>query len=68
MGKLWATYMGNSMGKCILSYYLQHVEDDDIKNLLEKCITIKPRNFEKESKKFSQRKTSLSLKVLLRKT
>ena len=27
MGKLWATYMGNSMSKCILRYYLQYVED-----------------------------------------
>jgi hypothetical protein len=35
MGKLWATYMGNSMSKCIISYYLQHVEDPDIKILLE---------------------------------
>jgi hypothetical protein len=35
MGKLWATYMGNSMSKCILLYYLQHVEDGDIKTLLE---------------------------------
>ncbi|WP_374954747.1 hypothetical protein, partial [Paenibacillus sp. AR247] len=25
MGKLWATYVGNTMGKCVLSYYLQHV-------------------------------------------
>ncbi len=32
MGKLWATYMGNSMSTCILSYFLQHVEDKDIKN------------------------------------
>jgi hypothetical protein len=35
MGKLWATYMGNSMSKCILAYYLKHVEDPDIKTLLE---------------------------------
>lgn len=34
MGKLWATYLGNSMAKCILSYYLQHVDDKDIKILL----------------------------------
>ncbi|WP_342048692.1 DUF3231 family protein [Bacillus sp. OTU530] len=40
MGKLWATYMGNSMGKCILSYYLQHVEDGDIKNLLENALQL----------------------------
>jgi hypothetical protein len=56
MGKLWATYMGNSMAKCILSYYLQHVEDENIKNLLENALklteeflkTIK-EIFEKES-------------------
>jgi hypothetical protein len=40
MGKLWATYMGNSMAKCILSYYLQHVEDENIKNLLENALKL----------------------------
>ncbi|AGX06771.1 hypothetical protein B14911_13012 [Bacillus sp. NRRL B-14911] len=35
MGKLWATYMGNSMSKGILAYYLHHVDDHDIKALLE---------------------------------
>jgi len=35
MGKLWATYMGNSMSNCILNYFLQHVEDQDIKKLVE---------------------------------
>ena len=40
MGKLWATYMGNSMSKCILSYYLKHVEDRDIKTLLENALNL----------------------------
>lgn len=40
MGKLWATYMGNSMSKCILSYFLQHVEDNDIKTLLENALSL----------------------------
>jgi len=40
MGKLWATYMGNSMGKCILTYFLQHVEDKDIKTLLENALSL----------------------------
>ena len=40
MGKLWATYMGNSMAKCILSYFLQHVEDKDIKTLLENALKL----------------------------
>lgn len=40
MAKLWATYMGNSMGKCILSYFLQHVDDKDIKTLLENALQL----------------------------
>lgn len=40
MGKLWATYMGNSMSKCIISYYLQHVKDPDIRTLLENALKL----------------------------
>ncbi|HWO77105.1 MAG TPA: DUF3231 family protein [Bacillus sp. (in: firmicutes)] len=40
MGKLWATYMGNSMAICVLSYFLQHVEDQDVKNLLEHALKL----------------------------
>ncbi|WP_017754060.1 DUF3231 family protein [Calidifontibacillus oryziterrae] len=40
MGKLWATYMGNSKSKCILSYFLQHVEDEDIRTLLENAYNL----------------------------
>ncbi|WP_079420623.1 DUF3231 family protein [Paenibacillus ferrarius] len=40
MGKLWATYMGNSMSKCILSYYFQHVVDEVIKTLLENALKL----------------------------
>ncbi|MET3505911.1 DUF3231 family protein [Halalkalibacter oceani] len=38
MGKLWATFMGNSMAKCILTYFLHHVEDKEIKALLQKAL------------------------------
>ncbi|MBU5211212.1 DUF3231 family protein [Heyndrickxia oleronia] len=40
MGKLWATYMGNSMSIQILSYYLQNVEDTDIENLLKNALNL----------------------------
>ncbi|MED4026293.1 DUF3231 family protein, partial [Priestia megaterium] len=40
IGKLWATYMGNSMATCILSYFLQHVEDQDVKKLLENALNL----------------------------
>jgi hypothetical protein len=40
MGKLWATYMGNSMGVCVLNYFLLNVEDKDIKTLLENALKL----------------------------
>jgi hypothetical protein len=39
-GKLWATYMGNSMAVCVLSYMLNHVEDQDIKSVLEHGLSL----------------------------
>ncbi|WP_370875083.1 DUF3231 family protein [Metabacillus malikii] len=47
VGKLWATYSGNSMSVQILQYFLQHCEDEDIKTLLENGIAL--------SKDFMQR-------------
>lgn len=40
LGKLWATYTGNTMSECILTYFFQHVEDEDIKNLLVNALNI----------------------------
>ncbi|WP_281280842.1 DUF3231 family protein [Robertmurraya kyonggiensis] len=40
MGKLWATYMGNSMSKWILTYFLRHVNDKDVKHLLEHALRL----------------------------
>jgi hypothetical protein len=39
-GKLWATYMGNTMGKCVLSYMLHHIEDQEIKKVIENALTL----------------------------
>ncbi|MCJ8008300.1 DUF3231 family protein [Lederbergia wuyishanensis] len=40
MGKLWATYVGNTMGKCVLSYYLKHIDDRDIKKVLKDALSL----------------------------
>ncbi|WML26876.1 DUF3231 family protein [Neobacillus sp. OS1-33] len=40
MGKLWATYMGNSMSIQILSYFLHHCVDENIKTLLENGLAL----------------------------
>lgn len=38
--KLWATYSGNSMATCVLSYMLHHVEDQEIKKVLEDSLNL----------------------------
>lgn len=40
MGKLWVAYTGNTMATCVLSYYLQHVEDRDIKKVVAKALKL----------------------------
>jgi hypothetical protein len=40
MGKLWTTYMGNTLAKCVLRYYLQHINDQDIKKVLESALNL----------------------------
>src|SRR3954451_8041981 len=40
MGKLWATYVGNSMSHCIIKYFLKHVDDEDIRLLLENGLNL----------------------------
>ncbi|MDR6879496.1 DUF3231 family protein [Bacillus sp. 3255] len=39
-GKLWATYTGNTMSICVLSYMLNHVEDLEIRKVLEDGLSL----------------------------
>lgn len=47
MGKLWATYTGNSMSIQILSYFYEHCEDEHIRTLINNGLSL--------SKDFMQR-------------
>ncbi|WP_010094743.1 DUF3231 family protein [Ornithinibacillus scapharcae] len=40
MGKLWTTFVGNSMSSQIISYFLQHCEDVYIKKILENALAL----------------------------
>ncbi|WP_085994110.1 DUF3231 family protein [Oceanobacillus senegalensis] len=40
MGKLWAVYAANTMAKCILTYFLNHVKDDQIKKVLDDALIL----------------------------
>jgi hypothetical protein len=39
-GKLWSTYMGNTMSICVLGYMLHHIEDQEIKKVMENALSI----------------------------
>ena len=52
MGDLWAAYMGNSMSKYVLSYFLKHAEDKDIKGTLEHSLSLCAGFFGKIEKVF----------------
>lgn len=40
LGKMWAIYAGNTMSKCVLSYYHKCVEDVDIKNVINDALSL----------------------------
>ncbi|WP_202079077.1 DUF3231 family protein [Caldalkalibacillus salinus] len=54
MGKLWATYVGNTLGKYVISYYLQHVDDKDIKKVLEYALGLSETYIEEIQAFFKQ--------------
>lgn len=39
-GKLWTTYMGNSMSNQVLRYILNHVEDNEIKDVMQTAFNL----------------------------
>lgn len=51
MGKLWAIYNGNTMSQCVLSYYLQHIGDEEIKAVVEFALSLS-KSFIKDIKTF----------------
>lgn len=47
MGKLWATYTGNTLAKCVIRYCLHHINDQDIKKVLENALKLSEALVEK---------------------
>ncbi|SFE75118.1 DUF3231 family protein [Alteribacillus iranensis] len=54
MGKLWAMYVGNTLGVCTLSFFYQHVEDKDIKKVLEQAIALSKEFIQETKQVFTQ--------------
>lgn len=43
---LWSTYLADSMSVCVFKYYLQHVEDDEIKILVNHALDLSQQHIE----------------------
>ncbi|MDG5789257.1 DUF3231 family protein [Evansella sp. AB-P1] len=44
---VWSSYQNNSMSICVLNQFLQHVEDQDIKEILKLALTISEQSLQK---------------------
>lgn len=47
IANLWSQYINDSMSICVLSYYLQHVKDPDIRSILEFALKLSQTHIEK---------------------
>jgi hypothetical protein len=46
IANLWGTYMGNSMSVCVLQYFCHHVEDQQIREVLEYALSLSKKHVE----------------------
>ncbi|WP_246938794.1 DUF3231 family protein [Bacillus pinisoli] len=53
-GELWRNYIGETLTNCVYTHYLENVEDQRIKELVEKAQTIAEKHISKLKKIFSQ--------------
>ncbi|MGM0901153.1 MAG: DUF3231 family protein [Bacillota bacterium] len=52
IGKIWAVHMGNTLSKCVLSYFLQHVEDEEIQTVVNDALSLTNDLLERTNKLF----------------
>ncbi|MED4074233.1 DUF3231 family protein, partial [Priestia endophytica] len=56
---IWTNYMQDSMSKCVLSYFLQTVKDEDIRPLIQLAYDISCGHIEKLTTLFQQEQIPL---------
>ncbi|UOQ94840.1 DUF3231 family protein [Halobacillus shinanisalinarum] len=47
LASIWSSYMNDSMSKCVLSYFLKHVEDDEIRSIVQFAYDISSTHIKK---------------------
>ncbi|MBE2979041.1 DUF3231 family protein, partial [Priestia megaterium] len=56
IASIWTGYMNDSMSKCILSYFLKQIEDEDIRPVIQFAYDISFTHLEKLTNIFQQEK------------
>ncbi|CAG7615812.1 hypothetical protein PAESOLCIP111_01829 [Paenibacillus solanacearum] len=52
LGTLWATYINDTMARCVISYFLAKIEDTEAKPVIELALSITESHIEQLSKLF----------------
>lgn len=72
IASLWTGYMNDSMSKCVLGYMLKHIEDPDIKPVIQLSYDISSKHlellvsiFEKNDTPFQMVLTNKTLTLML---
>jgi hypothetical protein len=47
IGSIWTSYMNDSMSKCVLGYFLMHVEDEEIRSIVQFSYDLSSTHIEK---------------------
>ncbi len=56
---MWTTYLSDSMSICILQYFLKHIEDNEIKSLIERALKVSIEHIEFIDKLFTVEKIKI---------
>lgn len=56
---LWYTYMGTSMSVCVLRYFSNHVEDNEVQDIVKHALKLSEQNIEKISKIMNEEKLTI---------
>lgn len=52
LGYLWSNYLGESMSACVFTYFLRHVEDSNIRTLIEHALDLSHQHMDAISQMF----------------
>jgi hypothetical protein len=59
ISQLWAQYVNDSGSMCMLAYFLEKAEDEEIRNIIEMALKISAAHISKLTDKFKEEKHSI---------